>query len=100
MVERKIPTGRRGTLPYLDWPSSAATWRTLTAYWSVTLPMVMPGRILNFWQVIGAVTSRIERSKMFSNLEHSRTQPVWSKIQTHLGKELAGYVTNSSTMLK
>lgn len=102
MFERKIPSGRAGMCPYLYWPASAGTWRALTAYWSATLSAVIPGRILNFWRAIEAVTTKTERYAMFQNLEHSRIKPVWTKILTLRRPGIVDYVRvrNSSALLK
>lgn len=77
--ERKIPSGRFRTDPYISWPSSDKTWRALTAYWSAILSLVVAGRILNFWRAIEAVTNKTERYSMFENLAGSRIRPVWTR---------------------
>lgn len=102
MFERKIPSGRAGMCPYLDWPASAGTWRALTAYWSATLSAVIPGRILNFWRAIEAVTTKTQRYAMFADLEHSRVKPVWTKILMPGKPGIAAYirVRNSAALLK
>jgi hypothetical protein len=74
--ERELPLGRAGKYLYLSWPSSARTWRALTAYWSAILSLPVPGRILNFWRAIEAVTDIAERYAIFENLERSRIKPV------------------------
>lgn len=74
--EREIPLGRAGKCLYLSWPSSARTWRALTAYWSAVLSIPVPGRILNFWRAIEAVTAKADRHAIFENLERSRIKPV------------------------
>ena len=102
MFERKIPSGRVGTCPYIYWPGSAGTWRALTAYWSAILSAVIPGRILNFWRAIEAVTTKTQRYAMFADLEHSRVKPVWTKILMPGKPGIAAYirVRNSAALLK
>ena len=102
--EREIPLGRAGgRYPYLSWPSSARTWRALTAYWSAILSIVVPGRILNFWRAIEAVTDTVaERHAVFENLERSRIKPVWTRslVIRSPGVPDVRRVRNSARLLK
>lgn len=101
--EREIPSGSAGRYPYLSWPSSAPTWRALTAYWSAILSVVIPGRILNFWRAIEAATNTTtERYAIFENLERSRIKPVWTRslVIRPAGVPDLRRVRNSAVLLK
>jgi hypothetical protein len=100
--EREILSRRSGRCPFLSWPSSARTWRALTAYWSAILSVIIPGRILNFWRAIEAVTTKTERYQIFETLEHSRIKPVWTRslLIRPLGVPDYRRVRNSSALLK
>lgn len=99
--ERIIPC-RIATDPHIAWPSSDRTWRALTAYWSGILSLVMPGRILNFWRAVEAVTSREQRYTTFKTLDSSRISPVWSRSLVIRPPGLLDYWrrVNDSALLK
>lgn len=100
--ERKIPSGRMGTDPLISWPSSDRTWRALTAYWSGILSLAIPGRILNFWRAVEAVTNKNERYRIFANLEDCQIKPVWTRslIIQPPGSTDYWRTTNDSRVLK
>jgi hypothetical protein len=60
-VTRLIPEATNRTWACFAWPASAATWRALTAYWSATLSVNLPARILNFWRAVEAATVKTQR---------------------------------------
>jgi hypothetical protein len=101
--ERQILSRHAGKYPFLSWPSSAPTWRALTAYWSAILSVVIPGRILNFFRAIEAATNtKTERYAIFENLERSRIKPVWTRslVIRPPGVPDLTRVRNSSRLLK
>jgi hypothetical protein len=100
--ERQILSRRAGRYPYLSWPTSSRTWRALTAYWSAILSVTIPGRILNFWRAIEAVTTKTERYAILETLKHSRIKAVWTRslLIRPLGVPDYRRVRNSSALLK
>ena len=64
---------------YIAIPSDAQVWRALSAYWSGMFSVLAPGRLLNFWRAIEAVTSQAQRRQLFADLHLLRARPVWSR---------------------
>ncbi|WP_242352348.1 MULTISPECIES: hypothetical protein [unclassified Anaeromyxobacter] len=62
---------------FLPMPTQEKTWRGLTAYWSGLMSVAFPGRILNFWRAMEAVTAKDERYALFENLARAKVAPLW-----------------------
>ena len=79
--QREFPTGAwaKQKWMYVDIPSDPNIWRALSAYSSGLLSVLAPGRILNFWRAVEAVTTIAQRNSMFTTLPKLRTRPVWSR---------------------
>jgi hypothetical protein len=75
----EYPAGR--LLPHegrADYPPTDAVWRAVMAYWSALLSIPLPGRILNFWRAMEAVTTRAQRVDLLEHLPDRTVGRVWS----------------------
>jgi len=82
LAKRLVPHSSYDTWAFLAWPSSDRTWRALSAYSTGLISISLPGRILNFWRSVEAVTGKAQRYTLFDSLHSKRIRPVWTTIQT------------------
>jgi hypothetical protein len=81
LVTRLVPEASNRRWACLAWPASAATWRARTAYWSATLSVNLPARILNFWRAVEAATTKTQRYEIFRNLKNAKALPVRTHVR-------------------
>jgi hypothetical protein len=80
-AEREFPIGAwdEGKWVYISLPDSMDVWRALAAYSSGMLGVLAPGRLLNYWRALEAVTTHQQRDALFADLPDLNARPVWSR---------------------
>jgi len=68
---------------YLSWPREKKLWRAIMAYQTGLLSPTPPGRLLNFWRAIEAVSTRFEQQRIVESFEETRIAPIWTSIYDH-----------------
>jgi len=65
---------------YCDLPQTDGIKRALLCYWSGLLTVPVPGRIINFWRTIEAITTKPRREQLFDTLATHRIAPVHAQL--------------------
>jgi hypothetical protein len=80
-AEREFPIGAwdEDKWVYISLPDRMEVWRALAAYSSGMLGVLAPGRLLNYWRALEAMTTRQQRDALFADLPALNARPVWSR---------------------
>jgi hypothetical protein len=80
-AQREFPIGAwdQGKCVYISLPDRMEVWRALAAYSSSMLGVLAPGRLLNYWRALEAVTTRQQREALFEDLPGLHARPVWAR---------------------